>query len=107
MGVPTRRTREIRTHASIFKSGTHSDERHVHQFQLASLELERTRRSREKQAALRRVGDVDARLAEVEGLIRKHQEVLGLSSQGGTSREAAGAIVRAAPAPQSRRVLRY
>ena len=101
-----RRVREIKTHASIFKSGTHSDERHVHQFQLASLELERTRRSREKQAALRRLLEIEVRLDKIKGLIQQHQAVLGLS-QDGTNRERPQAAERENPAPIKRRILHY
>jgi len=107
MSIQPRRVREIRTHSSILKSGTHSDERHVHQFQLASLELELTRRSREKQAALRRIADIDARLAEIDVLIRKHQEALGLTSQNGTGEERPRARENENPASEKRRVLRY
>ncbi|HYU32475.1 MAG TPA: hypothetical protein VEW48_09950 [Thermoanaerobaculia bacterium] len=107
MGIQQRQVREIRTHSSILKSGTHSNERHVHQFQLASLELERTRRGREKQAALRRVATIDARLAEIEELIRKHQEALGVTSQNGTDHERPRAQGSENSTPEKRRVLRY
>ena|SRR5436190_8047929 len=106
MGAQPRRVREIKTHASIFKSGTHSDERHVHQFQLASLELEHTRRSREKQTVLRRLVDIETRLDKIKGLIRQHQAVLGLS-QDGTNRERPQATEREHPAPTKRRILHY
>lgn len=107
MGGSIKRVQAIKTHSSIFGSGAHSNERHVHQFQLASLELERTRRGRERTAALRRIAEVDARLAEIDAIILKHQEALGLtngahSTQIGTvARSASGAV------PGKRRILRY
>jgi hypothetical protein len=69
----------IRTLASVRGCGVHSNERHVHQFQIASLELERSRRLRERQCAMNRVNDIDARLREVDALMLKHQEALGIS----------------------------
>ena len=108
MGVRVKGFQEIKTLASILGSGCHSNERHVHQFQLASLELERTRRAREKQAAFRRIKDVDARIAEIDGLIRKHQDALNLKvgevpSQG----HPAAARNNGEAAPERRRVLHY
>jgi hypothetical protein len=94
-----RGAQEIRTHSAVLGSSTQSNERHVHQFQLAALELERTRRNREKQAALRRVRDIDAMLAEIEVVMRRHQEALGLR---GLEPGAA-----APEPPAKRRVLRY
>ena len=102
-----RGVQEIKTLSSILGSGTHSNERHVHQFQLASLELERTRRTREKAAAMRRVADIDARMVEIDALIHKHQEALGLSNDNGS--DAVRPAVRGAetPADPKRRVIRY
>lgn len=120
MGVRVRGVQRIRTLASVLGTGAHSNERHVHQFQLASLELERTRRAREKQAAVRRIMDIDARLVEIDERIRSHQEALGLkrdeeASQGQPAARdngEAGPGHRAArsngeTAPEKRRVLRY
>ena len=72
------RASQIKTLASVRGSGIHSNERHVHQFQIASLELEKSRRTREREAALKRIGNLDGRLAEIEASIRKHQEALGI-----------------------------
>lgn len=110
MGIPAKGTQEIKTHSSILGSGAHSNERHVHQFQLASLELERTRRGREKKAALRRIADIDARLAEIDVLIRRHQEALGVTCGAGGDAPAAERAVpqnNADTASEKRRVLRY
>jgi hypothetical protein len=108
MPIKNRGVQEIKTHSSILGSGTHSNERHVHQFQLASLELERTRRTREKQAAMRRVADIDARMAEIDSLIGRHQAALGLSNDNGPGAERTDAVRgQEKPAAEKRRVLRY
>jgi hypothetical protein len=106
MAIRARSVQEIKTLSSVFCSGVHSNERHVHQFQLAALELERTRRTRERQAAIRRIKDLDARCAEVDALIRKHKEALGGVSanppaEGEPSARASEAVSK------TRRVLRY
>lgn len=95
-----RGSQDIRTHSVVMGSGTHANERHVHQFQLAALELERTRRSRERQAALKRVHDIDAMLAEIDKVMSRHQLALG------TFTAEPGAPAPEPPAAK-RRVLRY
>lgn len=110
MGIRTKGSREIKSHSSILGSGTHSNERHVHQFQLASLELERTRRTREKKAALQRIATIDLRLEEINELIRRHQDALGVTTGERTEPEKAAARNPGNPAeavPEKRRVLRY
>src|SRR5436305_1097238 len=108
MSNRVRGVQEIRTHSAVLGSGSHSKERHVRQFQLAALELERTRRTRERDAALRRVRDIDTMLAEIALAMLKHQEALGLGPAAGTEgegppegqeNEGEGAV--------KRRVLRY
>lgn len=47
-------------------------ERHVHQFQIACLELERTRRMKELSVASQRVTDINSRLEEIEREILAH-----------------------------------
>ena len=79
MSAHVRPTREIKTLSSVLGCGVHSDERHVHLFQLATLELERTRRSRERATAIRRIRDIDQRLAEIEAIIGRHQAALGVA----------------------------
>jgi hypothetical protein len=54
--------------------------RYVQQFQLALLELERTRRHEERRAASRRVAELDARLADLETKIAERLGALGLSA---------------------------
>jgi hypothetical protein len=108
MSIRSRGAKDVKTHSSVFGSGAHSNERHVHQFQLAALELERTRRDREKQAALRRLADLESRLLEIEALMIKRREALGLVSgdQPDTERKAARKEIGEASAGP-RRVLRY
>lgn len=71
---------QIRTLASIKKSGSHSGDRHVHHFQVASLELERSRRIRENEDALKRIRTNEERLQEIEALLQGHYLALGLAS---------------------------
>lgn len=106
MAIPAPRLQEIKTLSAVLGCGVHSNERHVHQFQLAALELEATRRSRERAAAIRRVRDLDARLAEIDARIRKHQEALGLTRADSTAGGEALAPARDAPS-KTRRVVRY
>lgn len=82
MGIQARGVAQIKTLSAVRGSGIHSNERHVHQFQIASLELEHSRRIRERQAAVNRVNLLDTRLLEIDALIRKHQEALGVASTG-------------------------
>ncbi|MBI5524882.1 MAG: hypothetical protein HY897_00965, partial [Deltaproteobacteria bacterium] len=65
MAMKIRSAKEIKTLSSVLCSGVHLNERHVHEFKLGALELERARRARERQSAIRRIKDIDARLAEV------------------------------------------
>ena len=83
MGVRARGASALKTLAAVRGSGVHSNERHVHHFQIASLELERSRRARERQAAVSRIATLDARLLEIDALIRRHQEALGGAGGGG------------------------
>ena len=77
MGIRARGATGIKTLASIRGSGVHSNERHVHQFQIASLELERTRRTQERKSMLDRLKSLEERLEGIDMEIRKHQEALG------------------------------
>jgi len=54
-------------------------ERHVVQFKIGCLELDRMRRLKEKSAALERIQRIDARIAEIDAEIRRHQLCLGYS----------------------------
>jgi len=115
MGIRAKGSTQIRTLAGIRASGTHSSERHVHQFQIATLELERTRRMQERQAAIHRVEKLELRLAEIDAQIRQRQEVLGSTAgaAGTDSRMSQPTgLPPATPAPRSSenkkpRTLRY
>ncbi|WP_224249734.1 hypothetical protein [Hyalangium gracile] len=108
MGIRAKGATEIKTIAAIRGSGVHSGERHVHQFQIASLELERSRRMQERKAAMTRIANLDARLAEVEALIRKHQQVLGVTSLAAGDESGRGAPAEEkAQTNEKRRTLRY
>jgi len=48
-------------------------DRHIHQFQIACLELERTRRTNELAAAVARVDGLNLRLVEIEAEIEQRQ----------------------------------
>ena len=106
MATPIRGAQQIRTLSSVLCSGVHSNERHVHQFQLGALELERTRRLRERRSALRRIEELDARLAHIDALMRKRQEALGVANaEAPASGEDSAPSAEAASEP--RRVVRY
>ena len=103
MAIPARRVAQIKTLAAIRGSGAHSNEPHAHHFQIASLELEKSRHIRERASALRRVAAIDARIAEIEASVQKHNQALGVTDAS-----------RATPVPSSkvaasekRRTLRY
>jgi len=51
-------------------------QRHVVQFQLGVLELERARREQERQTALRKIAQVERRLRQLDALIRARQDAL-------------------------------
>jgi exonuclease VII small subunit len=88
-----------RTLSVVRGSGAHSKERHVKAFQIASLELERSRRMREFQAARDRMKSLTERLREVDALIAKIREQLGNPGP-------IGGEERPAP-PAKRQTIRY
>jgi len=89
-------------------SGVHSSERHVRQFKVASLELERSRRIKERQATLRRIQEIDSRLLEIDGLLARHHQALGLVSVRGVEPEARSARAeQPIDPPREGHVLRY
>ena len=87
-----------RTLSVVRGSGTNSKDRHVRAFQIASLELERTRRMREYQAARDRVKALTDRLHEVDALIAKIRAELGTPDPVGGEKPAA---------PARRQTIRY
>jgi hypothetical protein len=69
-----------RTMAVVRGTGVHSKDRHVKAFQIAALELERTRKTRELQAAHARIGTLVGRLSEIDALIARHNAALGVAA---------------------------
>jgi hypothetical protein len=104
MKKPSREAKCIKTLASIRGSGSNSGERHVHQFQLASLELDRSRRMNEKNSAAARIREIDVRLHEIDKEIRRHQQAL---DAGGAGRASSPANASEPAAGPRRRTLRY
>ncbi len=107
MGVRARGVQDIKTLAAVRGTGIHSNERHVQQFKVASLELERLRRTRERQAALRRITDIDARLREIDELFRRHYEALGLAADNAIREHHAPGAGDVPRGSGRRRTLRY
>ncbi|MBI4577989.1 MAG: hypothetical protein HY722_17135 [Planctomycetes bacterium] len=104
MTIRARGVSQIKTLAAVRGTGVHSNERHVQQFQIASLELEKTRRTRERQAGLNRIASIDARLIEIDASIQTHQEALGVSRDGSDKPTTPEATL---PEIKKRRALRY
>jgi hypothetical protein len=99
MPIRVKSVSSTRTLSVLRGSGTNSKDRHVKAFQIASLELERTRRMREYQAARDRVKSLTERLHEVDALIARIREELGTPGVvGGDDR---------APPPARRQTIRY
>jgi len=55
---------------------TRGQTRHVVQFQLGVLELERTRREQERRTAQQKIDQVERRLRQIDALIRERQDTL-------------------------------
>lgn len=83
MSATVKGSSQVKSLASIKKSGAHSGDRHVRHFQIASLEMERSRRLKERQDALIRIQTVDERLQEIEETLRGHYDSLGLAPEAG------------------------
>ncbi len=107
MGVQCRGVQNIRTLSAVRGAGVYSNERHVKQFQVACLELERARLTREMAAVVKRIKDIDARLREIDTLVRKHQEALWLGSDGATREDRAPGGGEAPKGSGRQRTLRY
>lgn len=67
----------IKTVGQLAVGRAKGDARHVHQFRIACLELERTRRLKELAAATRALEGLRARLAEIDREITRHQDDMG------------------------------
>lgn len=102
MAIRVRGLQDMKTLTFLRGSGAHGTDRHVYLFRLATLELERTRRLREKVAAAKRIKGIDARLEEVSELIKNQHEALGMARLGGLAEKEA-----AANGARTRRVVRY
>jgi len=68
-----------RTLAAVRGSGAHSRDRHVKAFQIASLELDRTRRVREWRTARDRMLALQERVREVDEIIARYRAELGVA----------------------------
>lgn len=101
MPARTRGFAHLKGLSAVRGSGVHANDPHVHQFQLALLELERTRRTHERQAALARVRELDERLAEIEALVRTHRDAASAAADSASPAE------RTTAAPHKRRTLKY
>jgi len=99
MPIKVKSVSGTRTMAVVRGSGVHSKDRHVKAFQIASLELERTRRVRELKAARDRIATLGERLREVDETIARYQRELRLPD--GAPDEAH------APPPTKRTRVRY
>lgn len=82
MGISLKGVTQIKTLACLKKSGGASEDRHVRHFQVASLELERARRLKERHVTVSRLQSTDVRLREIDELLRGHYAALGLSAGG-------------------------
>lgn len=83
MGVSLKGATQIKTLACLKKSGASGSGRHVRHFQVASLEIERTRRLKERRETVSRLEATDQRLREIEELLRGHHEALGFTTGDG------------------------
>jgi hypothetical protein len=78
MSITAKGCTQVKSLASLKKSGTHSGGRHVRHFQVASLEMERSRRLKDRDDALQRLQAHEKRLDEIDVLLRGHYDALGL-----------------------------
>jgi hypothetical protein len=103
MTVPCKSLQHIRTLSGSIGTGSHSKERHIHHFKIGCLELERTRKATEKQAAEKHIQRIDIRLREIENEIRQRQSLLAKTGSDEVQRgKAPGRDERS-----RRKVLRY
>ena len=107
MGVRARGVSQIKTLSAVRGGGVHSNERHMHQFKIASLELEKSRRGRERQAVMNRIKNVEARLLEIDALIRQNQQALNVTNGANDDPLPATKAGANAAANGKRRTLRY
>lgn len=63
----------LRTLSQLAPGRARKIDRHIHQFQIACLELERTRRTNELATAMARVDGLNQRIVEIEAEIEQRQ----------------------------------
>lgn len=78
MSHTTRGSAQVKGLASLQKTGATSGARHVRHFQVASLEIERSRRARERKDMIERLRATEQRLDEIDDLLHGHYVALGL-----------------------------
>jgi len=106
--------RRVRTLSSVVSGKSKSTECHVHQFQVACLELERSRRLKERAAASERLASIERRLQDIEVEVNNHLKAMAEARAGqapspGVPLPEQGAPARddAAAERRTRRTLRY
>jgi len=77
MAIHVRGVSRLKTISAVRSNGARAEARHARQFQIAFLELEHSRRVRDKQTAIDRIKALDSRLVEINVQIRKLQDTLG------------------------------
>lgn len=80
MPVRVKSVSGTRTLAVLRGSGVHAKDRHVKAFQIASLELDRTRRMRELKSARDRMKALGERVREVDALLARYRAELGVAA---------------------------
>ena len=97
----------MRSLAGVSAAVSRPKERHVLQFKIGCLELERSRRQKEKDVALERIRGIDSRIAAIAAEILGHHEVLGYGGLPPASRDAGGFDDRGPGSSAPRRTIRY
>ena len=102
-----RRLPEVRSMAGAGGAVARPKERHVLQFKIGCLELERSRRLKEKEVALDRIRAIDQRVGAIEAEIRTHHQNLGYAGTPLADRDATAVEAGAPGSAQPRRMIRY
>ena len=109
-GMKMRRYRdlpEIKSVAGTGGAATRPKERHVLQFKIGCLELERSRRMKERAGAIDRIRLVDRRILEIDSEIRKHHDDLGYAGTPPGVLNAVDFDGHSTASGQPRRMIRY
>lgn len=99
--------RDVRTLAGAGGIAARPRERHVLLFKIGCLELERSRRLKEKEAALDRIRGIDARICVIDAEIRGHHENLGYGDSLSAARNAVAVENDSPGSGRPRRTIRY